>query len=298
MDDVSNSPADEVLYHYCGAGAFLSIIQNRTIWLSGISLANDTMEGRIVANTLMRLADASVDLTPDQRLEMRNAIEMVGKIFEGFAFCLSKASDSLSQWRGYAADGAGYSIGFSRKYLTRLAQTVSTQHGGPQLGDVSYKAEEHERLAWPVFEAISKLAKANELTNGFRFGGLLSSPLPPLEQIQRDKQYQEARLALLIEAANAIRSLQFLKQSGFSEEREVRLIAPLFSKHDGVEFRARGNDIVPYVPLELQQLEGFSPIKVVWIGPKNRTPDHLVDAALTRYGFPTIPVIRSDTTYR
>jgi len=297
MSAAPNIQADEVLYHYCGAESFLSIIQKRAVWLSGISLANDTMEGRIVAETLMRLADES-DLNIDQRAEMQNTIDMVGQVFEGFAFCLSKAGDLLSQWRGYAADGAGYAIGFSRLYLAKLADTVGTGDFRPQFGEVSYEKKEHEQLAKPVFESLVQLAKADELSFGFRYGGLLTYPLPPLEKMRRDNKYKEAHLALFVQAAKAVRSLQFLKQSGFAEEKEVRLIAPVFSHDEKVEFRTRGQDLVPYLSRELIELEGLSPIREVWIGPKNRTPTHLVEAALTRYGFAGISVRRSKTTYR
>lgn len=36
------------LYHYCSTSTFLSIIANRSIWLSSMSLSNDTMEGKLV----------------------------------------------------------------------------------------------------------------------------------------------------------------------------------------------------------------------------------------------------------
>jgi hypothetical protein len=297
MSDTSNIQADEVLYHYCGAESFLSIIKGRAVWLSGISLANDTMEGRIVAETLMRLADESA-LEIDQRAEMQNAIEMVGQIFEGLAFCLSKADDLLSQWRGYAADGAGYAIGFSRQYLAKLTESIGTGDYRPQFGEVLYEKKEHEQLAKPVFESLVQIAKADELSFGFRFGGLLTYPLPPLEQIQRDKKYKEASLALLLQAVKAVHALQFLKQSGFAEEKEVRLTAPVSSHDKKVEFRTRGQDLVPYLSLELAKIEGLSPIREVWIGPKNRTPTHLVEAALTRYEFTGVSVHRSKTTYR
>ena len=45
-----------ILYHYCSNIAFHSIIENRRIWLSSLSLSNDSMEGRIVAEILARMA--------------------------------------------------------------------------------------------------------------------------------------------------------------------------------------------------------------------------------------------------
>jgi hypothetical protein len=270
MDD-PNSQNDEVLYHYCGAEPFLKIIEERSVWLSGISLANDTMEGRIVAETLMQLADES-NLPLDQRSHLREAVEVVGSIFEGFAFCLSRASDQLSQWRGYAFDGAGYSIGFSRNYLCKLATEEWSDKGRFQLGDMKYEVEEHKRLAGPAFEVLAKLVKDDALTFSSQYGGLMTYPLPPLEQVKRDKAFEKAKELLLLKAADALHSLQLLKQSGFHEETEVRLITMATpSQNKAIKFRARGQDLVPYLPIELRSLDGLSPIREVWIGPKNRT---------------------------
>ena len=35
---------DQILYHYCGLEAFLSIIKNSTLWLSDIRKSNDYLE--------------------------------------------------------------------------------------------------------------------------------------------------------------------------------------------------------------------------------------------------------------
>lgn len=153
----------------------------------------------------------------------------------------------------------------------------------------------HLFLTW----CVAELVKANELTFGFRFGGLLTHPLPPLEQMARNKAYSEARLQLVRKAADGLQSLQLLKQSGFHEEQEVRLIiATVLANNKNVQFRARGQDLVPYIRIEMQNLEPRFPIREVWIGPKNRTPVHLVEAALARAGFADVPVYRSATTYR
>jgi hypothetical protein len=45
-----------VLYHYCSTSTFVSIISGKSIWLSSLNLSNDTMEGKLVAETLCRMA--------------------------------------------------------------------------------------------------------------------------------------------------------------------------------------------------------------------------------------------------
>lgn len=47
-----------ILYHYCSNNSFHSIIEKRRICLSSLSMSNDSMEGKLVAEILVRLAKA------------------------------------------------------------------------------------------------------------------------------------------------------------------------------------------------------------------------------------------------
>lgn len=44
MGDEPNPP--DILYHYCSNAAFLSIVETDSIWLSDLSLSNDSHEGQ------------------------------------------------------------------------------------------------------------------------------------------------------------------------------------------------------------------------------------------------------------
>ncbi|WP_454913808.1 hypothetical protein [Stutzerimonas chloritidismutans] len=46
----------ETLYHYCSTGTFAAILQTQSIWLSSLTLSNDSMEGQLVKETIIRLA--------------------------------------------------------------------------------------------------------------------------------------------------------------------------------------------------------------------------------------------------
>jgi hypothetical protein len=112
----------EALYHYCPTAAFHSIIQTRSIWLSSLTLANDTMEGKLVVEALTRLAQRDgLDRVAVERL--KDSVALLEGMFDGLGFCLSEDGDLLSQWRGYASDATGVAIGFSRAHLQTLANT-------------------------------------------------------------------------------------------------------------------------------------------------------------------------------
>jgi len=79
----------ETLYHYCGTKAFFSIVHNRSIWLSSLSLSNDTMEGRLGNETIMHLAERD-ELDASNREHLQNNVALIEGMFEGLGFCLSE----------------------------------------------------------------------------------------------------------------------------------------------------------------------------------------------------------------
>ena len=107
------------LYHYCSNSAFINIVESKKLWLSELSLSNDYMEGVWVREALEKyLADQGVDNHEIAQILMR--FDEYSILISAAAFCLSEEPDLLNQWRGYADDGAGVSIGFTKEYLERL----------------------------------------------------------------------------------------------------------------------------------------------------------------------------------
>lgn len=47
----------DILYHYCSTPSFHAIVHSHELWLSSLSLSNDTMEGKLVTSTIIRLAE-------------------------------------------------------------------------------------------------------------------------------------------------------------------------------------------------------------------------------------------------
>jgi len=108
------------LYHYCSNAAFVSIVESRTIWLSLLTLSNDTLEGRHVRSVVDALLQGS-----EYRMQILDAIEAVSEGFTAVGFCLSKKGNLLSQWRGYADDARGVAIGFNENVLENICNNES-----------------------------------------------------------------------------------------------------------------------------------------------------------------------------
>ena len=79
----------DILYHYCPNSSFHAIVQSRSLWLSSLSLANDSLEGKVVEATIQRLAESdSLDGTSLRRL--LEYFQMQHKVIDGLGFACRK----------------------------------------------------------------------------------------------------------------------------------------------------------------------------------------------------------------
>lgn len=159
-----------VLYHYCSTNNFVSILSSKCIWLSSLSMSNDSMEGKLVAETIERLAkQQNFDGTSIEHLQ--KAVKFIEEICDGLGFCLSEEGDLLSQWRGYAADATGFSIGFSKKYLLSLTERLKGDNQpGFSLQKVEYDPAEQEKQVIPIYEEVKRMNDSGSLKNPHRIG--------------------------------------------------------------------------------------------------------------------------------
>jgi hypothetical protein len=253
------------------------------------------MEGRLVSDTIDRLAEqAKVDHFHRHRLK-----ELLGTLeanFDGLGFCMSEDGDVLSQWRGYAEDGTGVAIGFSKGCLERMAS--AHPFDGFVLQKVEYEAQEHEERLRPLFQELQRAIAAGalrpaELRERLARAIKAAAPVPVPDTSDPEGAFTE-----LIKKCLSLTAHQyFLKASAFREEREWRLLSFLVGTgRSACEYRARGGRLVPYRSVDLSP--AGPGISSVVLGPKHETPAEAVRAMLARSGFPETEVRRSSATYR
>lgn len=282
------------LYHYCPASSFLSIIQHKSIWLSSLTLSNDSMEGKLLKNTFLSLfnnQDHSWEVI--QRIE--TSINAINELIDGLGFCLSKEGDLLSQWRGYASDGEGFSIGFSENYLKALEKGFESEETGFKLLRVLYKLEEHRKSLLPIFKEIKHTIETTEISPPkMSFKNIANPEIYKIQKTEYDKSLSVIREKTL----KILPQLFALKHPAFSEEKEFRLVSHLIKDSEEIcQFHVVNNKIVPHKEFKLIDL-GNDPIQEVIIGPKNQTPDYLIERLLSTNGFNNFTIKRSDATYR
>ena len=284
----------DALYHYCSNDVFVSIVHTRSIWLSSLSLSNDTMEGRLVNGALVRLAERD-GLDAKTRDRLRDNVGLMTGLIDGLGFCLSEEGDLLSQWRGYADDAQGVSIGFSYQYLEKLADLYEhTGTSGFTLHKVEYEPDAHEAKVEPTYRELRHSID----TGAFQLKQIKFPSDPRTKLSERNEKIFNAALTFIKKTMTLLPYLFELKSPAFKEEREWRLVSVLLRDlADDCLHRPVRNRILPYRSFELLSC-GIQAIMEVILGPKHETPTKVVESMLRQAGFGTVKVRRSEVTYR
>ena len=128
---------DKILYHYCSTQKMYGIMSGRQLRMSDITKSNDYDEvymffpGIIYAMRDVYYKNSFpfefAGETDERGMEIlfRLAYDYFKMEFDkggvtNFVICFCEEGDKLSQWRGYANDGNGISIGFNKKILSSL----------------------------------------------------------------------------------------------------------------------------------------------------------------------------------
>jgi len=285
-----------VLYHYCSNAAFHSIVENRSIWLSALSLSNDTMEGKLVTDVITEMAKSDgLDQANIRRL--KESVSLLEQIVEGLGFCLSEEGDLLSQWRGYADDASGVSVGFSKKYLEKLSEaSLNPQKSGFTLQKVEYEYESQKKRIQATYDKIKELINQGAY-KPLKYQTILK--FKTNEEIEAEnKIIKKAFSDLSLTILPLIFEFFLLKTKAFQEEREWRLISYLSKiSDDQCLFLHNSDKIVPYRKFSLSNLEENSIVEVIF-GPKNNTPEYVIDGLLKQNDFENVNVIHSKASYR
>ena len=277
------------LFHYCSTSTFVSIISTRTIWLSSLNLSNDTMEGKLVAETINRLASLD-NLGTEIVKDIQQSIAISEKTFHGLGFCLSEEGDLLSQWRGYATDATGFSIGFSKKYLQSLSENRMNAGKQCKLQKVLYDTAAQEELIRPTYNEVKKIVDSGHLIQP-TVGGVRSIHVDYSTKVN---VFIQAHTSVYLNLFALSSSLYSLKTSAFCKEMEWRLVS---FADDSCDYKPMNDRVVPYKIYDLDKLENESVIEVI-IGPKNLTPPEVVESLLRKHGFNDVKIVRSSATYR
>src|SRR5690606_5301616 len=232
-------------YHYTDAQGLLGIIQNGRLWATDIRFLNDPSEGLFLPERLIRIMESKLGGINDTEQEiisgLQNSLRNPKSNYSSFCASLSANGDLLSQWRGYGSFGSGYAVGLSLEGWLTHPQIASYY-------DVIYGDDGLEELA---FDLLDLFASSFEKW--------------------KDMMFDEWASTLSVLAKS-------FKDPSYSEEQESRLVCSyscdnnaLFQNELPLQFRVRGSDLIPYIPLSLNLLkdeeEPRLPIRRIVVGP-------------------------------
>jgi len=256
-----SSPPKE-LFHYASEEGLMNMIRSKCIWATESSFLNDRSELhagiQIFRDALSNFSNSDFVSTVQQVLtDWQNHFSML------FVVSLSEHGDLLSQWRAYANDGAGYSIGFSTETIKKRAgfgefvgldpdKLSKTTANFFQLMKVVYQTDEQRQIA----EEFLRLAK-------MQFDALRGNA---------GDEDPSASFKVIC----GIRLQEFLisfKSAEYEEEREWRIVAPLRRTHAAIDFRITKYGMAPFVRVNIASREELDaprlPITTIMIGPRN-----------------------------
>lgn len=288
-----------VLYHYTSGDTLKAILDKKNLRAGHIKYMNDYTElasGRkiiiraikkffngkrhqIIANFKDEMIEhfhAWDSLSEDGDIDLTYTID--NQVYDIHVVSLSELPDVLSQWRGYADNAKGYSIGLNTKPLQKCA---SQPNCGYFLGlsKVIYKDKDLEDAAttllndWEVKVAkIKPPFKAEQEANWIRWNHL------------------ELAFALLA---------SIFKQEGFREEKEWRLIfSRKFQDYTGLETYVKDSTLIPFISIPIGSQSKI--IKQIWCGPKqqNKENKNLLEGYSKAQGFNIESVEYSKVSFR
>lgn len=318
----------DCLYHYCSNDKAFSILQWKNIRMGDISKSNDSLELQLFFPELHREIyrqylkdpfpfryegkeneDAFREMVQFSEYFWGNRFDSGD--FSNFVICFSTTKDCLSQWRGYADDGRGCCIGFSKEIIQEFCDS---SNGVLRLEKVIYVDEPN------IAEMISFHARVI-LKNMRNLREWLVKEIT----LNDDDPDTDGLLAYNFDGMveNAFIESLRLKTVHFIEEQEWRVFlskrpykngewiynktAPLKASksvdhtmnflNDRVDFRYTNDDLVPFCPLKFEEFPR-NPVVELWLGPKNHTRKSDAELFLWKYGYQNVDIYHSDITYR
>lgn len=232
-------------YHYTDAAGLLGIIENSRLWATDLRFLNDPSEGGFLPERLLGLMSSKLGGVSDIEKSIITGLEKAllnpRWNYSTFAVSFSTNGDLLSQWRGYGSFGKGYAVGLNLEGMLPHPQIASYY-------DVVYGDKGLADLALDLLDLF--VSATGE------WG---------------DKMLDEWAHTL------SVLSKSF-KDPSYSEEQESRLVCSYsddgknnFHNELPLKFRAKGSDVVPYIPMSLDLLkdgdEPRLPLEHIVVGP-------------------------------
>lgn len=246
-----SADAPDVVYHYTTAEGLAGILSSGRVWATDCRFLNDRGENKLGVSEATAILQSGFEA---QRSPFaRKLIAALPTFYasddaeQNFIFSTSSRRDDLAQWRMYANDGQGFTVGFDAQKIRQL----SRQNAEFAFAKVNYNLRDlqHQiRLAGTLID--QEVASLIELQPGGR-DTIIASGI--------------AELGNIVSFYAAM-----FKHSSFKSEREWRITSFIDDGDPGKEIkvRTRRGSLIPYIDLDICKNTDYAfPVISVGIGP-------------------------------
>lgn len=263
----------DFVYHYTNASGLVGLLNTKCLWLTDYRFMNDAAEVSLGTERARAMLKDKIYKENDglRKKFLSTCEKQLREDGTSFVFSLTEKKDDLSQWRGYANEGRGFSVGFDTKSI-RDHSAISNEYS---FGKISYNGSLHDKQCNKAVDEF--LREYSSKTD--------------LKQIDTDDGAYELSAVLDSYAAK-------YKHSSFSSEKEWRLHS---YSDDNSEIKVRVSDdkLIPYIEMDISSDSANFTIRQIGIGPgfKSQESAFAVERLCAQYGI-DVEVYFADSPYR
>jgi Protein of unknown function (DUF2971) len=244
-----------IIYHYTNDAGLRGILENGTLWLTDIFDLNDPSElSHGFSHAVSILSNKAADghrwtkVFAQAFEKFRGELQASAHFFVG---SFSSVEDDLGQWRAYADNGRGYTLGFDTKMLETAFVAA---------GDISYSNN-----TFPVTYDDAQLGGIHHQFVEMIFPLIT---LPNGRQLSHNVTTEYLTELRVVLAKQVAQSVLFYKHEAYSNEQEYRFLQLHRANVPpaGMKFRARRYSLVRYTEFDWRSVAPDA-LKRIVIGP-------------------------------
>jgi len=287
LNKTSKSAEKTELYHYSDTKGFQGIISSQKIWATHYNHTNDPTEITLadeIIKAKLKSGVADQSLYFDSKSPV-NGFGKLGSIQRSvYIASFSIKNNLLSQWRAYADDGNGFSLGLDLMNNKNISRGYSEANKNKWfLIKVVYEEEDQKKL---IQEAIGDFMEVNKDFLKFENNN-------EKEFIKHTFQSSLNFLCQLIPL--------FIKNMHYSEEEEWRLARFCYDINvKESKFREGRTSLIPYLEFDFAENGSTLPLKEIVCGPKHDfdKSKRALEMFLKKEKVENVQITESDIPYR
>lgn len=321
---VPERPKDgELVWHYCGATALNNIVAKHELWASSVAFMNDAREV-LTGNAELRAEYEKVKDTLDplhqsafEEWWFPSGNETMAPLGT-YLLSASTDGDNLSLWRAYGTGDIKYAIGLDpmERLLPIGKDDAEDPHPSPGYRGDKFLETGAPNPVWDATIVTAPrwfLAKYSGTETNKLVGEVMEHVRRMVESTAGPDESETGWAGILrtMRGHDAVTLVaQQIKDAGFRDEREARLLMTAEPTWRFVYYRPSGLGFVPYIKLtgvpvgtedDKHPTEAYRlPIRKIYIGPTQYP--HVAKAGLTgllaHFGYHDVEVLTSKVPYR